>query len=148
MAWSWKEITVKNIPGEGHWSFGRHLSSLRMAQGKRGKYLIAYIQVYSQVDTGVAYPCYLFVLYENRPDWVQLGTFRKYDAAVNFARREDSRKWKKNPGTRWHRKQENIHLKKHKGAMSKLGAKYYEGKIHAHQDSIREGWKRKPRRKK
>lgn len=53
-----------------------------------------------------------------------------------------------NPGTKWHRKQENIHLKKHKGAMSKLGAKYYEGKIHAHQDSIREGWKRKPRRKK
>ncbi len=55
---------------------------------------------------------------------------------------------KKNPGTKWHRKQEDIHLKKHKGAMSKLGGKYYEGKIHAHQDSIREEWKRKPWRKK
>lgn len=61
------------------------------------------------------------------------------------------RRVKGNPGLKWHRKQEDVHLKKHKGAMTKEGAKYYEGKIHAHQDSIREHWRRghgRPRRKK
>jgi len=55
---------------------------------------------------------------------------------------------KLNPPLKWHRKQEDIALKQHKGAMTKLGGKFYEGKVAAQQDSIRKEWSSKPRRKK
>ncbi len=55
---------------------------------------------------------------------------------------------KRNPSLKWHRKQEDVALKQHKGAMTKLGGKFYEGKVAAQQDSIRKEWSMKKKRKK
>lgn len=66
-------------------------------------------------------------------------------AAYEAAKKRD-KIWYANPSLKWHRKQEDVALKQYKGAMTKLGGKFYEGKVAAQQDSIRKEWSMKKRK--